>query len=108
MKDYQQSTTNWRANLRANEKKTKLVIACFVGLYILLGLLVDIFFLMQNNNYTISSALISLLTFHNPPFATIIMLIIAGISLLVTYSMYDKMMLLGTDSHQVLPNDFNL
>lgn len=106
MKDYQQSTTNWRANLRANEKKTKLVIACFVGLYILLGLLVDIFFLMQNNNYTISSALISLLTFHNPPFATIIMLIIAGISLLVTYSMYDKMMLLGTDSHQVLPNDF--
>ena len=76
MKDYQQSTTNWRANLRANEKKTKLVIACFVGLYILLGLLVDIFFLMQNNNYTISSALISLLTFHNPPFATIIMLII--------------------------------
>ena len=37
------------------------------------------------------------------PYATLVMLGIAGLSLLLTFSFYDKIMLLGTDSHEITP-----
>ena len=37
------------------------------------------------------------------PLATLVMLAIAAISLLVSYALYDKLMLLGTEYHEITP-----
>jgi len=46
-------------------------------------------------------ALTDLVTFQAVPYATIVMLIVALISLLITYRMYDRIMLLGTEYEEV-------
>lgn len=104
---FQQGTADWRAKLRENEKKTKIVLAIFIGLYLLLGLLIDIFILMEMQNYPIGLAFQSLITFQNTPVATLIMAILAIISIAITYAMYDKLMLLGTEAKLIDPNHFD-
>lgn len=93
---------DWRAQLRKNARKTHEVIALFFGIYVIVGLLVDVTVLMSlYPDATLSSCLSALMTFRYPPYATLILLVIAFISLLVTFAMYDTIMLLGTDSHEV-------
>jgi heat shock protein HtpX len=46
----------------------------------------------------------ALATFKIFPIATSVMLTIAAISLWVTYALYDKLMLLGTEYHEITPN----
>ena len=101
IKGYQQGTANWREQLRINEKKTNLVIASFLGLYLIVGLLVDTFVSTQVYQVTVGQALSGLLHLQIFPYATLIMGAIAALSLLITYSMHDKIMLLGTDAYQV-------
>lgn len=101
--DYHGSVSNWREQLRANERKTKIVIATFVGIFILVGLLFDTFLGMGRYNAPASSVFYALITLKIMPIATITMGIIAALSLLITYSLYDKIMLLGTNSYEVTP-----
>lgn len=102
--DYESSAGNWREQLRRNERRTRGVILAFIAIFVVVGLVVDISILMSaHRGATIGQCLNALITFQQFPIATVVMAVIAAISLLVTFSMYDTIMLLGTDSHEVAP-----
>jgi heat shock protein HtpX len=99
------SAVDWREHLRSNTRRTRWVIGMFIGLYIFLGLLVDTYLTLQHSPIPldISTILKALLTLQIFPYATITMGAVAAISIFVTYHFHDKIMLLGTDSHEVTP-----
>lgn len=101
------TSADWRQQLRLNSRRTSYIIAVFLLLYIAVGLLVDLFF-HSSGNYTqvpLEQIFIALITFKIIPWATIIMLGIAVISLFITYALYDKMMLLGTEYTEITTNN---
>lgn len=109
--------SDWRSQIRLNTHRTKIVIITFILLYVFLGLLIDIVLQVSathvdaaQNYYhlTITEALFGLVTFKLFPTATIITSIVAIISLLVTFTMYDKIIFLGTDYKEVTPASTNL
>ena len=106
LKSYQHSTANWRAKLKRNQTRTRMVIATFIAIYIALGLLIDLYWNSQLYPQTplnvIFKALVTLQLF---PWATFITGAIAVVSLLITYSKYDKLMLMGTEYHEVTPEN---
>jgi len=106
LSDYHGSVGNWRDQLRRNERNTKFVIALFFAIYICVGLLVDIFILQSMTAYhrvPISQCLYLLITLRIMPIATLLMLGLATISLLITFVFYDRLMLLGTEYHEITP-----
>ncbi|MDX2345461.1 MAG: zinc metalloprotease HtpX [Legionella sp.] len=103
LNDYNSKSTDWRKQLRENERRTKIVVAVFLGIFLLVGLLFDTFLGMGRYQASAWNIFQALLTFRIFPIATCMMLVIAGVSLLVTYRLYDKIMLLGTNSHEVTP-----
>lgn len=104
LSDYEGSVADWRGQLRKNERKTRWVIFSFVALFFFVGFIVDIVILQSMyRGATLSQCFYALVTLHKFPLATMVMVVIAGISLLVTFSMYDTIMLLGTDSHEITP-----
>lgn len=104
LSDYHATAGDWRSQLRRNERKTRVVILLFLLIYSFVGLLVDVMLLLgQHPQLSLGQALYALVSFQVIPFATIIMLAVAGISLLVTYSLYDRIMLLGTEYKEITP-----
>jgi heat shock protein HtpX len=103
LNDYDAKGIDWRRQLRENERKTKLVVVIFLGIFLLVGLLFDTFLGMGRYHMPAETVFQALLAFKIFPIATCIMLVIAGVSLLVTYRLYDKIMLLGTNSHEITP-----
>lgn len=104
IEDYHADTANWREQLRRNERKSKVVIALFILIYVTVGGLADVF--IAHTSYpNVSYALVihALLTGQLFPYATLIMSTIAVISLWVTYSFYDRLMLLGTEYKEITP-----
>lgn len=100
--DYAISTADWRKTLRKNSNRTYIIIALFFLIYCGLGVLVDMY--LYSTLYPTATpgqlfgAIITLTLF---PTATLIMFAIAAISLFVSYAFYDKIMLLGTDYHEI-------
>lgn len=104
LNDYHQTVGDWRRQLILNERKTRWVIALFIIIYVAVGLIVDSFVIVSTYpQLTLPQALTLLLTFRVMPFATLLMAAFAAISLIITYSLYDKIMLLGTDSREITP-----
>lgn len=104
LSDYHAFAGDWRTALRSNERKTRLVIVTFLLVYVAVGLIVDLFILQSlYRGASLGQCLHALLTFQVMPYATLIMIGLAVISLLVTFALYDKIMLLGTDSYEVTP-----
>ncbi len=101
--DFEQGSANWRQNLKDNERKTRRVIGIFFAIYILVGLLVDVAAGMHLYRASAGQVFEALITLQITPFATLIMLAIAAVSLFVTYTLYDKIMLLGTESYEITP-----
>ncbi|MDR3477085.1 MAG: zinc metalloprotease HtpX [Gammaproteobacteria bacterium] len=99
------TSADWRKSLNTNNRKTFMVISVFFLIYIALGLLVDTYITAgRYPNATIPQLLEALVTFQLFPLATLVMIGVAGVSLFVTFSMSDKLMLLGTEYHEVTPN----
>ncbi len=101
---YTTTAADWRKTLRRNGRRTYFVIALFFIIYCAIGLLVDLY--LEAGAYphaTLSELAKALLTFQLIPKATIIMFIVALISLLVSYALHDKIMLLGTEYHEITP-----
>lgn len=101
-KDFHVHSPDWRESLRRNQRRTWMVIGAFILLYVGLGFLIDLF--INAGKYpqmplTVMSQ--ALLTLQLMPYATIITALVAVISLWVTYALADKLMLLGTDYHEV-------
>lgn len=102
LSDYHASAGDWRAQLKINERKTHRVIALFFLIYVGVGLLVDLFLLQGSQPpRSLSENLVLLISFQIVPIATLMMLVIAIISLLITYAMYDRIMLLGTEYREI-------
>jgi len=89
-----------RTALAINELKSKAALAAFFVLYCVIGLLVDnIIYNMPSLGY----GFYMLLTFKVFPMATVGMAAFGVISVLVTYSMYDKIMLFGHEYKEIHP-----
>ncbi len=98
------SSTDWRKSLQTNNRKTVMIIGAFIAIYVCLGLLIDMFMYSSTLHYaTMSQLLIDVLTFQHFPIATLIMAGVAAVSLMVTFSFSDQLMLLGTEYRQINP-----
>lgn len=101
---YSMSSSDWRKTLRQNSMRTYIVIALFFLIYAALGIVIDMY--LVSTTYpqaTLPQLAEGLLTFKIFPMATTIMLAIAAISLWVSYIFSDKLMLLGTEYHEITP-----
>lgn len=102
--DYHATTGDWRAQLKRNERKTAWVIIIFVAIYLFVGLIADTVILKSlYPRASMTDCLYALVTLKVPPYATLIMGVLAVVSLMITYAFYDRIMLLGTEYHEVTP-----
>lgn len=102
--DYQSSVGNWREQLRRNERKTRAVVAVFILIYLGVGLIADMAILHSTYpQLSLERCFIALVSLKAVPYATLIMGGIAVVSLLITYAMYDRIMLLGTEYREITP-----
>lgn len=103
--NFSQKTSDWRETIRTNNRRTFFVITIFILIYAGIGLLVDMFIYTEHypqaSFQQIFQALVSLQLF---PLVTVIMIAVAVISLLITFSFHDKLMLLGTEYREINPN----
>lgn len=103
--NYSDSSANWRKTLQQNNRRTYFVIAIFFLIYLAVGLVVDMY--LYANTYPnampeqLFMALLELKLF---PIATAFMLVIAAISLFVSYALNNTLMLLGTNYHEITPD----
>ncbi len=107
----QYGSVNWREVVRKNTRKTYFVIATFLVVFFLLGIFVDIVWRYSefaNNYYSqygrelpISEVFMSLATFQIPPIATMVISAATIVWIFITFSMYDKIMLSGTDYKEI-------
>ena len=102
--DYHATAGDWRAQLKQNERKTRRVIALFFLVYLIVGLIADTFVLQSMYpRITLEQSFLALITFKVVPYATLLMLGFAAISLMITYALYDRIMLLGTEYREITP-----
>jgi heat shock protein HtpX len=108
MRSLQSKATDWREDLRINTHKTGFVIVVFMFLYMMVGFIADLCLYMQFYAMTQTTDMPSLqvtakriATLHEFPYATLSMLGVAGVSLLIVYYFHQKMVMLGTDYHEV-------
>lgn len=97
---------DWRRQLQVNEWRTYLVIGVFIAIYIVVGLVVDLYLHPEFDQISTGDALKFLLSFQVMPVATMLLGVVAIISVLVTYAFHDRIMLLGTEYHEITPSNF--
>lgn len=106
LNDYQSKAADWRKLLRSNERRTFIVIFIFILIYVSLGLLVDLYFYSELYvKVPLSTLFYELITLQLIPYATCITTGVSIISLWITYAWYDKLMLLGTEYHEITPEN---
>ncbi len=111
----QYGSVDWREVIRKNTQKTYLVIATFLIVFFLLGIFVDTFYRynelasVYQHTYgitlTISQVFWALMTFKLIPYATIGISLVAVIWVFITFSMYDKIMLSGSEYQEINSDD---
>jgi heat shock protein HtpX len=95
---------DWRTQLKYNQRKTRIVIALFIGIYLLIGLVADVMVLhYMHPKVTLEQCFVALVTLQVVPYATLIMAGLALVSVFITYTLYDKIMLLGTEYKEITP-----
>ena len=103
--DFQKSAVDWRRSLSQNRRRTALVIATFILIYLAIGLLVDLYIYVWNYPEAVVSQLFfALLTFRLFPKAMIITGLVAAVSLYVTFTFSHKLMMLGTEYREITPD----
>jgi heat shock protein HtpX len=104
LSDYHATAGDWRLQIQRNQRRTRWVIIVFISIYMAVGLLVDTFVLQSlHPQASVSQCLYALVTFKVAPYATLILAGLAIVSLLITFALYDRIMLLGTDSREITP-----
>lgn len=102
--DYHGSASDWREQIKKNKRKTYMVIAFFVAVYFAVGFLADVFVLQSMHpQITVQQSVHALTHLQVTPYATLLMVGFAVVSLLITYSFYDRIMLLGTEYREITP-----
>lgn len=98
---------NYREVLRKNSNKTIFVVIMFLILYSSVGYIIDIFMQwppLTKTDYRyvgFAGMFNAIIDFRIKPYATMIMLIVGFISVMVTFSMHDKMIMWGTDYKEI-------
>lgn len=94
---------DWRGQLRKNERATRWVIAGFFLIYLCIGLLLDAFIWQsdESSKQLLNAFLPALLHGTYVPIATIIMFVLAFFSVLIAFAFHNRIMLLGTEYHEV-------
>ncbi len=101
---YERHSANWRKSRRHNSRRTHYIIGTFLLIYACIGLLIDTYMVSMQYPYVPLGFIVKHLLMLDPfPIATTTLLTIAGIALLVTFKLHDKLMLLGTDSREITP-----
>jgi len=100
---YQSSSTDWRKQLQINDHRTFFVIAAFIMIYAAVGMVFDLYIHPFPPEAPITDNIITLLTFQVTPIVTLIISGVAAISILVSYALYDKIVLLGTEYKEITP-----
>lgn len=104
LSDYHGSAADWREQIKQNERKTRRVIALFILVYFIVGLVADTFVAQTfYPHITLEQSFYALITLKIVPYATILMTGFAIVSLMITYSLYDRIMLLGTEYREITP-----
>jgi len=103
--NYTSTSIDWRKQLRSNEHRTYAVMSVFILIYFIVGLVIDLYIHPELDQIPITQALEILLTFKIIPVATLVLCTVAVISILITYALYDRIMLLGTEYHEITPNN---
>lgn len=103
LSNFSAAVGDWRGQLRLNEGRTRRVILSFILLYFFIGLVIDIVLVHPGPEVPLSLVIKALLSFQVFPIATVSMAAVAIISLCVTYSLYDRIMLLGTEYYEITP-----
>src|SRR3990167_460023 len=99
---FQVRAGDWRATIKSNQRHTIFVIASFMVIYGIVGLVIDLsLYANQYPHATLSQIFWGLITFKITPIATIIACIIAAISIAVTFAFHDKLMLLGAEYREI-------
>jgi len=101
--EYTASTVDWRKQLRINERRTHMVIAVFVLIYVAIGLMVDLYLHPEFSQISLFEAVEALITLHVFPMATLVLGVVAVVSILITYALHDRLMLLGTEYYEIKP-----
>lgn len=105
LSEFKYSTADWREQLKKNQRKTRIVIGMFIGLYLLVGFIVDLAIAESTYKVPLEQIIMAFLRLQLIPYATLIMAAIAVVSLLITYTFYDRIMLLGTEYHEITPEN---
>jgi len=98
------STTDWRASIKQNQRRTTFVITSFILIYLCIGMIIDLY--IKAGIYptvSVSDLFSQLITFQLFPIATVIAGIVAAISIGVTFLFHDKFMLLGSEYREITP-----
>ncbi|MBA2649517.1 MAG: zinc metalloprotease HtpX [Legionella sp.] len=104
LQDYHAVTTDWREQIRANKRKTNFVIGSFIFIYVCIGIIIDS--LVLHSMYPqvpLGTCFYAVMTLKVVPFASLLLAGFALISLWITYALYDKIMLMGTEYHEITP-----
>lgn len=101
---YKAISSDWRKTLRQNNFRTHVVIILFLLIYTAIGLLVDMYVISPYYpNASLGQLFLAFATLQIFPWVAFIMLCVAGVSLLISFTLYDKIMLLGTEYHEITP-----
>lgn len=102
LNDFSAGSVNWRSTLEQNNLRTYVIIFLFFAIYYSLGLLVDTFVISERYpTAPLGDIIYALITFKLFPLATTIMIVVAGVSLFISYIFADQLMLLGTQYHEI-------
>ncbi len=104
LEDYHGGVGNWRAQIQLNQRKTYAVIVFFVLIFFAVGFVADLFVLQSSYpRISLQQSFLILIHLRVIPYATLLMVGFAVVSLLITYAFYDRIMLLGTDYREITP-----
>ncbi|MBS0358251.1 MAG: zinc metalloprotease HtpX [Proteobacteria bacterium] len=101
LSQYTQTAANWREQIRKNQSKSRQVVILFILLYAVVGIVVDVLIYNAATGAPPELILKALFTGKIWPYATLSMAGVACLSLLITYAFYDKIMLMGTEYHEI-------
>jgi len=102
---YQANAADWRAQIKTNQRKTRMVIATFLLIYVGVGLIVDLFVLNTWHRIPPERGLSLILHGYTVPYATLLMSGIAIVSLLIAYALFNRIVLMGTEYREVTPEN---
>ncbi len=97
------TSTNYREVLKKNSRKTMFVMGLFILIYLIVGIIIDLVIQssVYHGMYSLGELFIGLVTFAIIPYATIIFVAVALISIAITLMFHNQIMLVGTEYKEI-------